>query len=275
MTGGPGDTGLDDRAATILGALDAGRPLPRGGGLDDLTLPLAYRVADRITAFRVARGERVAGVKIGFTNRRVWAGLGVAAPIRGAVYETTIGDAPATVALGGWRLPRIEPEIILVFARRPAPRDGPRQILEAVTAVALGFEIVRCPYPDWSVSAAEAVLAGGLHAALVVGERVPVAGDRERWLDVFANGRITLSRNGAPAAAGDLRDVMDGGPLEAVVALLDLAGAADAWPEGAGSLVSTGTIVPALDVAAGETWRVAFDGDALPAVSVRFTDDGA
>ena len=52
-------------------------------------LEQAYRVTEAVRALREARGERVVGRKIGFTNTTIWAEYGVYAPIWGYVYDTT------------------------------------------------------------------------------------------------------------------------------------------------------------------------------------------
>src|SRR5215216_5053362 len=55
----------------------------------------AYRVTAEIRRLREARGERVLGRKIGFTNRTIWPEYGVYAPIWGYVYDTTVRELPA------------------------------------------------------------------------------------------------------------------------------------------------------------------------------------
>src|SRR5580658_8370234 len=52
----------------------------RPGGL---TLAQAYRVAPLLRAAFEARGEKIAGRKIGFTNREMWKVYGVQSPIWG------------------------------------------------------------------------------------------------------------------------------------------------------------------------------------------------
>jgi 2-oxo-3-hexenedioate decarboxylase len=42
----------------------------------------------------MARGERVIGRKIGFTNRTIWAEYAVYAPMWGFVFDTTVRDLP-------------------------------------------------------------------------------------------------------------------------------------------------------------------------------------
>jgi 2-oxo-3-hexenedioate decarboxylase len=52
---------------------------------------------------------------------------------------------------------------------RPAPTA---EIGAAIGWTAAGFEIVQCHYPRWEMTPADAIGDAGVHAILVVGERV-------------------------------------------------------------------------------------------------------
>jgi hypothetical protein len=81
----------------------------------------AYRVTAEIRRLREARGERVLGRKIGFTNRTIWPEYGVYAPIWGYVYDTTVHPISDRTAfdLSSMVEPRIEPEIMFGLSRAP------------------------------------------------------------------------------------------------------------------------------------------------------------
>ena len=80
-----------DGASELLAAIADGRSIPNftsrdaGFGITD-----AYAVAEALHRARLARGERVAGRKIGFTNRNLWPVYGVHEPIWGHAYDTTV-----------------------------------------------------------------------------------------------------------------------------------------------------------------------------------------
>ena len=78
-------------AAEVLAAIDDARQIaPFSARYPGLTLDDAYRISARLCALRTARGERVIGRKIGFTNRTIWAEYAVYAPIWGFVFDTTM-----------------------------------------------------------------------------------------------------------------------------------------------------------------------------------------
>jgi 2-oxo-3-hexenedioate decarboxylase len=212
----------------------------------------AYAIAERILQARIARGERPVGRKIGFTNRSTWPDYGVSGPIWGHMYDSTVsssGDGRATLDVGHLLQPRIEPEVQLHFARTPPVTRDERAILACVDWVALGFEIVQCPFPDWSFRAPDVIAACGVHGALVIG--TPVAIDDPDRLRDFT---VTLSRDGKPMATGTGANVLDS-PLLAYAHLAERLARQDRFPPvQAGEIVTTGTLTPLFPIAAGETW---------------------
>src|SRR5262249_17958927 len=71
-------------ATEALAAMDRARQIaPFSVRYPGLSLDDAYRISARLCALRTARGERVIGRKIGFTNRTIWSEYGVYAPITG------------------------------------------------------------------------------------------------------------------------------------------------------------------------------------------------
>src|ERR1700743_170195 len=79
-----------------------------------LSLAQAYRVTPLLRAAFEARGERITGRKIGFTNRELGRVFGVTSPVWGyATSRATYDLADVQVmALNDFCEPRIEPEIM-------------------------------------------------------------------------------------------------------------------------------------------------------------------
>ncbi|MBP0437082.1 2-keto-4-pentenoate hydratase [Tianweitania sediminis] len=241
----------------------------------DLDLAAAYEVAASVRRLREERGERVVGRKIGFTNTTIWAEYGVAAPIWGYVYDTTLfelAELQGSFDLTRLVEPRIEPEIMFRFHRVPEAGMDERALLSCIEWVAPGFEIVQSLFPGWRFTAADTVAAFGLHGALLVGSRVAVSpNEADRWHDALARFDMELSRNGQTADRGRATNVLGGGPLAALRHLVDLLATESAAPKlQAGDIVSTGTVTRALPIAAGEQWSVELQGLPLEGPSIRF-----
>jgi 2-oxo-3-hexenedioate decarboxylase len=236
----------------------------------DLDEAGAYEVARDVHARRVLRGERPVGRKIGFTNRTIWAEYGIWAPIWGHVYDSTVrysAGKNTELAIDHLLQPRLEPEIQVHFARTPPVTRGETAILESIDWIALGYEIVQCPYPKWRFRAADSIAAYALHGALVVGTPVAVSeiADSSAGLRALT---VSLARNGELQAVGNGADVLDS-PVLALAHLLEvLAAQPDFEPVSAGEIVSTGTLTPLQPVARGETWSAQVEGINLPDLSI-------
>ena len=257
------------KAAEILDAIDRQKRLAAFSGIE---MPQVYAATAEMRRLRAARGEKVVGRKIGFTNRTIWDEYKVFAPIWGYMYDTTLFDISAArnVDLAKFVEPRIEPEIALCFGHAPQAGMSPVQILDCVEWAAHGFELVQSLYPDWKFSAPDTVAVNGLHGAYFLGEKVSIAQSRAAWLDALANFEVSLYRNDTLVDKGHARNVLDG-PLFAVGHLLDLL-KDDPYnaPVAVGEIITTGTVTRAFPVASGETWRTEITGLALPGASVSF-----
>jgi 2-oxo-3-hexenedioate decarboxylase len=142
-------------------------------------------------------------------------------------------------------------------------------MLGAIEWVAHGFEMVQSIYPDWRFGGADAIAAGGMHGALLLGPKLLVADatkpDLARALKNFA---VTLRRDGETVDTGKATNVL-GGPLLALAHLADeLTRDASNPPLAAGEIVTTGTLTRAFPVAAGERWTTTLDGIALDGITV-------
>jgi 2-oxo-3-hexenedioate decarboxylase len=240
-----------------------------GFGLDD-----AYAVAARIHRRRVAAGAQQRGRKIGFTNSRIWPEYDVHHPVWGHVYTHTLHDASggaATLSLARFCEPKIEPEI--AFGLRTAPPPGARgdALLDCIEWVAPAFEIVQSHFPGWKFQAADTVASGGLHAALVLGDRIAIGRLGAGAADVLADLEVTLSCDGSQVETGRGSNVL-GGPVQALEHLVDLLGrqGADVALR-AGEIVTTGTVTAAYAVAPGQRWRSEPSGAGLRPLGVTFT----
>ncbi len=165
----------------------------------------AYAVALALRHSREQSGERVVGMKIGFTNSAVWSQYGLDHPIAAPMYDTTVSFAQ-TIQVGSLIAPRIEPEIVFGIG------NG------GVAWHAFGLEIVQSHYLNWKFGPLDAIVDFGLHAALVVGERHPLGTNAE---DAMASFTIALECDGETVAEGGGVNVL-GSPLRSLARLQEL-----------------------------------------------------
>jgi 2-keto-4-pentenoate hydratase len=186
------------------------------------------------------------------------------------MYDSTVSectDRRASVSIGHLIQPRIEPEIQLHLARTPPVTQDEDAILECIDWIALGYEIVQCPFADWRFRAPDAIAACGVHGLLVSGPKVDVAeiGDCATKLRSFT---VTLARDGEPVATGGGANVLDS-PLLAFAHLAQvLDGQTRCPPVQEGEIITTGTLTELFPATPGETWTTSADGIELPGMTL-------
>jgi 2-keto-4-pentenoate hydratase len=235
----------------------------------DFTLDDAYRVSALANTMRLAKGCKVVGRKIGFTNPRLWDEYGVRAPNWGYIYDRTVHDISTPLPLAPYAEPKIEPEIMFGLAAAPAPVND-AALLACIGWVAHGFEIVHSVFPDWKFSPPDSVVANAMHGALLTGPRHDIGARSAEWLRTLTDFEIELYCNGKLMDRGCGSNVLEG-PLSAVWHLVELLARHPDNPAlTVGEIVSTGTLTRALPVKAGEVWSTTLKGIPLEGVSLQF-----
>lgn len=268
-------TDVQSIASTTFEVLGTERQIaPFSASRPDFDLGEAYQVTAAVRQLREDRGEKTLGRKVGFTNRTIWDEYGVSAPMWGFIYDRTVyelSDVGAGFSLSGLAEPRIEPEIMFHFASAPSPGMDERELLTCIDWAAHGFELVQSIFPNWEFSLADTVAAYGLHGALLIGPRHPVAGHVDDWYDLLTTCEIDLFRDGAPVDHGHVTNVLDGplATLRHLIAVLDQDPLNP--PLAAGEIVTTGTLTRAFPVAPGQTWSTQLTCPPLAGVSIHFT----
>lgn len=259
-----------------LAHYDAGSLWPGyqpAAGPDDLVG--AYREALELRALREGRGERVAGYKVGFTNRSLWPRFGLSAPIWGPVWDSTLlhCEARCSLDLRAICQPRLEPELVFGIALTPPPNPSLEALFGCIDWMAPGFEIVQSHCAGWQSNVGDIVADGAVHARLVVGARRPVRelASTGAVLDaMLAATPMTLSCGEILRDQGAGANVLDG-PLQAlrhfVRELQAYPGAPALRP---GDVVTTGSWTNPWPIEAGERWRAAFNAPLFVSLEVSF-----
>ena len=270
------ELGVSSLPRELLDARAHGTPVPvppsaREGGL---SLDAAYAVEAELRRMRRDTGRRTVGRKVGFANRAMWRVLKLQTLVWASMYDDTVRDAPgghASLSTAGMHSPRLEPEVVFKLKTVPASAEAPA-VLDAVEWLALGFEVVDCPFPDWKFQPVDFVACFGFHAALVVGEPRPVErGDVGALAERLAALTVRLRRNGELVEEGYGKNALRSPALCLGELASAIAGCFDAEPLAPGELISTGTLTAAQPIAAGERWSVEADGLDLPGLTLDLT----
>lgn len=263
---------LNAIAAQVVSSLAGHQQIaPFSRSLDEPRIVDAYRLPALLRAAFEARGEKITGRKIGFTNRRMWAAHGVKAPIWGYCTDHTTFELHTTPVqhVSKFAEPRIEPEIMFGLGRAPSPQMDEADLLGCIDWIALGYEMVQSIFPGWKFAAFDTIAANALHGTLLVGKRHAIAPRKEAWRDELAGFSVELSCNEKLSQTGGGAFVLDS-PLLALRHLVELlADDPHNPPLGAGEIISTGTLTLAMPVGEGETWTTTVRGIPLENITLR------
>lgn len=207
-------------AAAFAAALDRAQrtasPIARLDAGEVIGLGTAYAAQHALVARRVARGERVTGVKLGFTSRAKAAQMGVDDVIIGTLTDAMrVPDGGAFDPRAAIH-PRVEPEVAYLLG---ADLDGASDELDpaAVAAVAPALEVIDSRYRDFRFSLDDVVADNASAAAYAIGPwRSPEEAGR---LD---NRAVRLELGGRLAQAGSTAAIL-GDPARALAAARRLA----------------------------------------------------
>ncbi|RBQ21035.1 4-oxalocrotonate decarboxylase [Spongiactinospora rosea] len=231
-------------------AAQAGRTVARPTDTLPLDVATAYQVQRAAFERRLTRGERPAGVKMGFTSKAKMAQMGVDDLIWGMITDAMLVEDGGTLDIGGLIHPRIEPEIAFLLGRPLTGRPTPAEVAGAVAGVAVAYEVLDSRYEGFSFTLPDVIADNASAAALGVGPWRPLT-------DV-GNVGLLLEIDGRPAEAGSSAAIL-GDPLRSLAAAARLACAAGVTLE-AGWIVLAGAATAAVPLPRGAHVRVAASG---------------
>jgi len=146
----------------------------------ELDLDTGYRIQDLTLARRLARGERLVGIKLGLTSRAKQQRMGVSTPFVAWLTDAMLLPAGDPVPQGMLIHPRVEPEIVFVMAQRlEGPGVSGAQAMAAVGQVFGGAEVIDSRYRNFRFTAGDVAADNASSGAFVTGPvgRSPVGMD--------------------------------------------------------------------------------------------------
>ncbi|MDX6742768.1 2-keto-4-pentenoate hydratase [Actinocorallia sp. A-T 12471] len=247
-------TGTTDGLAGVLAKAERdGVAVSRPEGLD---VDGAYAVQSALLAARVAQGERLVGVKLGFTSLAKMAQMGVDEIIVGFLTDAHEVADGGELFTSGLIHPRVEPEVAFRLDRDvDAAKEGPEGLLAAVGAVAPALEVIDSRYANFRFSLPDVIADNTSACRFAVGPWSPIP-------DGLAALDVALLLDDEVVASGSTGAIL-GDPLEALRRLPALA-ARYGHPLKAGTVILAGAATEAVPLPTGTrvTVKVAGLGEA-------------
>lgn len=149
-------------------------PSLSAGGLD---LVAAYAVQEELHRRRLARGERAAGWKLGYTSAAMRTQMGIAEPNSGPLTDAMIlrssEGVPAQLP-DDVRHPRVEPEVALVLGSDLVGEASVEDVRSVVVEARAALEVVDSTWRDYRFTLADNTADGSSAAYVVLGEVIPL-----------------------------------------------------------------------------------------------------
>nr|ART40620.1 L73 [uncultured bacterium] len=222
----------------------------------------AYAIQDEIRRRKIARGNKIVGLKAGLTSHAKMKQMGVETPVFGFMADYYAVPESGECKVSDLIHPKIEPEIAFVTKRAlKGPGCHIGAVLAATDFVLPGIEVIDSRYRDFNFDL-KSVIADNTSAArfVVGGQAVPAS-----EVDLRTVG-IVLEKNGRQVAFGAGAAVL-GHPAAAIAMLANHLGArGEEIP--AGTLILSGGITEAVAVEPGDAVTLRVQG--MGSVGMRF-----
>jgi len=233
---------------------------------------IAYQVAKEICEARNLQGEKLEGIKVGFTNMNIWKRYNVNVPIFGPMYSTTVKDYNDKLNINKYLEPKFEPEIYFKLNKYPSSKMTDQELLDCCSHFGIGIEIVQSVFKGWEFSAPDAIAAFGLHGQFKKLKEINVArysGGIEKLRRSLSNFSLTLVKNGEVVEKGHASNILGKGPVGSLRAyVLFCENNVKDWLL-LDKPITTGTITNAYDVHEGEEYLLAFEDISIETIKTK------
>lgn len=184
-----------------------------------LDLTDAYRVQDASVARRLARGEAMSGIKMGFTSRAKQIQMGLTDMIWGRLTDAMRVQDGGEIDLARYVHPRAEPEIAFLLKKSLAGNVTLIEAMAAVEAIAPAIEIIDSRYEGFKFNLPDVVADNTSSSSYVTGAWCSPTID-------FSNLGMALEVNGQPVQIGSSAAILNH-PARALAAAARLLGEQD------------------------------------------------
>lgn len=202
---------LAELAVRLDEAAGSATAIPQIVSAAGVDVEAAYAIQGALIDRRLARGERLVGLKMGLTSRAKMAQVGVDEVIWGRLTDAMRVPDGGQVDTTTHIHPRVEPEVAFLLDRMPEPGEPIGDFASLVRAVAPALELIDSRYANFRFSLPDVVADNASAARYAIGAWQPVpAGLDNLGVLLEVDGRVVETGSTA-AILGDPRRALDEG----------------------------------------------------------------
>lgn len=220
-----------DQAAVLA------QPIEQLTKQNEFTLDEAYEIQRLAIAERLDRGEKLIGLKMGFTSEAKMQQMGVHDMIWGRLTDTMLIDNGANAELAKYIHPRSEPEICFRISKDINGEVALEDLDEYVDGIATAIEIIDSRFENFKFSLEDVVADNCSSIGLAIGEWQKPSREIKEL-------QMSQSFNGENVAEGSSADIL-GDPWKSLQAATRLA-AKYKEPIKAGHVIMAGAATAAI-----------------------------
>ena len=229
--------------------------------IPDFSLSDAYSIAVEIKEKREKKEEKVAGIKVGFTNKTIWHKYSVNSPIFGFMYSSTVLNKDQSFVLEKFLEPKFEPEIFFKLSKKPRSEMSDIDLISCCNSFGIGVELVQSIYEGWTFTLPDTVAGFGLHGQYKILREMTIPSDQIARLEIINNLKnfhLTLGKNNTVLEQGNSKNILEESPLAALRSYTKFCDKNSDWLI-LNAPITTGTITDAYDISKSDIFSFELD----------------
>ncbi|WP_282124401.1 2-keto-4-pentenoate hydratase [Algibacter mikhailovii] len=214
-----------------------------------ISLDESYEIQAESIQLRLARGEKLTGLKMGFTSKAKMEQMGVHDMIWGRLTNTMCIENKGDLLMSKFIHPRAEPEIAFLLSNDITKEITINEVESCIEGLAPAIEIIDSRYKNFKFTLEDVIADNCSSSGYVLGE----------WLSPnrdISNIDITIGVNGEIKASGNSRAILDN-PFQSLVEAVRLS-LKYGQELKKGMIILAGAATPAIPINEGDTIEATF-----------------
>jgi len=193
---------LEEIALKLHQAARTQTPIAQISSRQEINIDQAYQIQSLLLQARYQEGEKLIGLKMGFTSEAKMQQMGVNDLIWGRLTDAMLIPNGGSTKRNNYIHPRVEPEICFRISKDIPGELNEIEVQEYVDAVCTAIEVIDSRYENFKFSLADVIADNCSSTGFVLGPWMPVP-------QSLNNLPMELTINQSVVATGNSNDIMN------------------------------------------------------------------